>query len=244
MNTDAVATFSSGGRTYLITANEGDARDYRGYAEEVRVGDRDSAGTVLYPLDATAFPDADDLRDPTRAWPSDREPCLAATWMATATTIASTSSVGVRCRIRDQQGRLVWDSGDLLEQLSKTNDESGVNLFNTDSGANSRDNRSDNKGIEPEAVVVGEVDGVPYAFVGLERDSGIVVFDLSQPSAPRLVTYVNRRSLLAGCSNSVDCGDLGPEGLTFVSESDSPSGAALLIVSNEVSSTTTVWKIE
>ena len=240
---DAVATFSSGGRTYLVTANEGDARDYRGYAEEVRVGDRNGAGTVLYPLDATVFPDADILRDPTR--------------LGRLTVSRASGDLdgdgdydridvfgGRSVSIRDQQGRLVWDSGDLLEQLSKANDESGVNLFNTDSGANSRDNRSDNKGIEPEAVVVGEVDGVPYAFVGLERDSGIVVFDLSQPSAPRLVTYVNRRSLLAGCSNSVDCGDLGPEGLTFVSESDSPTGAALLIVSNEVSSTTTVWKIE
>jgi 2',3'-cyclic-nucleotide 2'-phosphodiesterase / 3'-nucleotidase / 5'-nucleotidase len=49
---------------------------------------------------------------------------------------------------------------------------------------------------------------------------------------------------VAGCSSTVDCGDLGPEGLTFVSASDGPSGVALLIVSNEVSSTTTIWQVE
>ena len=146
--------------------------------------------------------------------------------------------------ILDQQGRLVWESGELFERLAQHNDDIGVNLFNTDSTANVRDNRSDNKGVEPESVVVGEANGRPYAFVGLERDGGIVVLDLSEPTAPRLVTYVNRRQLLTTCGNTSDCGDLGPEGLTFVPARDSPTGLPLLIVSNEVSSTTIVWQIQ
>ncbi len=59
-------------------------------------------------------------------------------------------------------------------------------LFNTTNTANSRDNRSDDKGIEPESVVVGDVAGRLYAFVGLERDRGIVVLDVSDPGAPQL----------------------------------------------------------
>ena len=36
---DAIASFQHKGKTYLITANEGDARDYDGFAEEERVED-------------------------------------------------------------------------------------------------------------------------------------------------------------------------------------------------------------
>ena len=112
-------------------------------------------------------------------------------------------------------------------------------------------NRSDDKGIEPESVVVGEVAGRLYAFVGLERDSGIVVLDVSDPSAPRFVTYATNRKFprnpstnaLLACNDVNDCGDLGPGGLTFVPTVQSPTGNALLIVSNEVSSTTTIWEI-
>ena len=34
-----------------------------------------------------------------------------------------------------------------------------------------------------------------YAFVGLERDSGIVVLDISQPAEPVYVTYATNRKL-------------------------------------------------
>jgi hypothetical protein len=144
----------------------------------------------------------------------------------------------------------VWDSGDMLEQVSATNDGT-LTLFNTTNSANSRENRSDDKGIEPESVVVGEVKGRPYAFVGLERDSGIVVLDLSNPATPALVAYVNNRKFprnpttgaLLACNDTNDCGDLGPEGLTFVPAWQSPTRKPLLIVSNEVSSTTTIWQV-
>jgi hypothetical protein len=90
-----------------------------------------------------------------------------------------------------------------------------------------------------------------YAFVGLERDGGIIVLDLSTPAAPALVTYVSNRKFptnatggFLACGDVNDCGDLGPEGLTFVPARKSPTGRALLIVSNEVSSTTTIWQVE
>jgi hypothetical protein len=100
--------------------------------------------------------------------------------------------------------------------------------------------------------VVGDVRGRTYAFVGLERDSGIVVLDLSNPVKPAFVTYVTNRKLprnpttgaFLPCNDVNDCGDLGPEGLTFVPAWQSPTRKALLIVCNEVSSTTTIWQIE
>jgi 2',3'-cyclic-nucleotide 2'-phosphodiesterase/3'-nucleotidase/5'-nucleotidase len=242
---DAVAAFGANGRTYLIMANEGDSREYAGYVEALRLG---NAG---YPLDPAAFPN----------WAAMKESAnLGRLTVSTASGDLNGDGLferidlpgGRSVSIRDQQGRLVWDSGDMLERLSQALDAQGLNIFNTTSTANSRDNRSDDKGVEPESVVVGEVDGRLYAFVGLERDGGIVALDLSDPTAPTFVTYANRRkfprnpvtSAPLACNDTNDCGDLGPEGLTFVPAAMSHTGTALLIVSNEASSTTTIWAIE
>jgi len=242
---DAIAAFQARGRTFLITANEGDAREYAGFAETRRLGN------AAHLLDPAVFPDAAALKANT------------ALGRLTVTTASGDSNGdglferidvfgGRSVSILDQQGRRVWDSGELFERLSADLDATGRSLFNTTSTANSRDNRSDDKGVEPESVVVGEVDGRLYAFVGLERDGGIVVLDLGNPTAPVLAGYVNRRlfprnpvtNALLACSDTVDCGDLGPEGLTFVPARKSPTGKALLVVSNEVSSTTTIWQIQ
>jgi 2',3'-cyclic-nucleotide 2'-phosphodiesterase / 3'-nucleotidase / 5'-nucleotidase len=241
---DAIAAFTVGGKAYLVAANEGDAREYSAYAETLRLG---NAG---YVLDPTVFPDAAQLK------------ANAALGRLNVTTASGDTDGdgdfdridvlgGRSLSIRDTQGRLVWDSGEMFERLSAQHDGT-LTVFNTTNTANSRDNRSDDKGVEPESVVVGHVHGRPYAFVGLERDGGIVVLDLSDPTAPAFVTYVTNRKLprnpttgaFLPCNDTNDCGDLGPEGLTFVPAERSHTGTALLIVSNEVSSTTTIWKIE
>ena len=58
---DAIASYASGGKTYYITANEGDSRNLEDFVdgefnEEVRVG------SGSYVLDPTAFPDAAALK--------------------------------------------------------------------------------------------------------------------------------------------------------------------------------------
>lgn len=248
---DAVHAFSVRGRTWLVMANEGDAREYDppgpvvGYVEALRLGN------AAYVLDPTIFPNAAALKLPAalgRLNVSRASGDLDGDGDFDRIDVFGARSIS----IRDQQGRLVWDSGDLLEQLSASLDAAGLNLFNTTNTANTRENRSDDKSVEPESVVVGEVNGHPYAFVGLERDSGIAVFDLSRPEAPALVRYVNNRRFprnpttgaLLACTDVNDCGDLGPEGLTFVPATESPTRRPLLIVSNEVSSTTTVWDVQ
>ena len=60
----------------------------------------------------------------------------------------------------------MWDSADMLERLLASLDAQGRNFFNNNSTANTRDSRSDDKGVEPESVVVGEVNGRPYALSG------------------------------------------------------------------------------
>ena len=111
------------------------------------------------------------------------------------------------------------------------------------------DNRSDNKGPEREGTAIGKIGASTFAFIGLERAGGIVVYDVSDPAAPDFVQYVNPRNfaatfaLPAAPGDWASAGDLGPEGVAFISAEDSPSGAPLLVVANEISGTTTIYSI-
>jgi 2',3'-cyclic-nucleotide 2'-phosphodiesterase/3'-nucleotidase/5'-nucleotidase len=137
--------------------------------------------------------------------------------------------------IRRTDGRLVWDSGDLLERVTAAALPEQFNATNDELGP---DDRSDNKGPEPEGVAVGRVGPGLYAFVGLERIGGVVVLDVTSPQRPEFVQYLNTRDF----SDDV-AGDCGPEGIEFVPANRSPNGQPLLLVGNEVSRTLAVFSI-
>ncbi len=134
-------------------------------------------------------------------------------------------------------GQPVWDSGDQFERYLADPANGYAALFNATHDDNAPDNRSDNKGPEPEGVAVGKVGGRTYAFIGLERIGGVMAYDVSNPAAPEFAAYANTRSLVAG-------GDRGTEGVTFVSEEDSPNGKPLVILGNEVSRTLTIYQVD
>jgi len=222
---DAIAQFRAGGQRYLITANEGDSRDYDGYSEEARVKD--------LTLDPTVFPDAAALQTD------------AALGRLNVTTAQGDTdgdgdfdtlySFGGRSvSIWSRKGELLWDSGDSIEQAMAALYPAN---FNADHGDNAFDNRSDNKGPEPEGVTVAELWGTTYAFVGLERMSAILVYDLSEPTAPVMVNVFSTRDFTADPETAA-AGDLGPEGLMVIDAATSPTGEPLLVVANEVSGTT------
>ena len=124
----------------------------------------------------------------------------------------------------------------------------GLN-FNADNEDPDFDDRSDNKGPEPEALTIGKVGDRTYAFIGAERVGGIFVYDVTAPAEAKFVTYVNNRDFSVDYDeNNVAAttlaGDLGPEGLAFVPAADSPTDDALLIAGNEVSGTTTVFSVK
>jgi hypothetical protein len=85
-----------------------------------------------------------------------------------------------------------------------------------------------------------------YAFIGLERMGGVMVYDVTDPTAPEFVDYVNDRDLAVDPTDpTMDAGDLGPESLVFLSAADSPvAGVPLLLVANEVSGTIAVYSIQ
>ncbi len=218
---DAIASFSINGQAYYITANEGDARDYTGFAEELRVG---AAG---YVFDPTLFSNAATLKQNVNLGR------LTVT-RATGDTDGDgdfdrIEAFGARSfTIWNASGTQVFDSGDQIERITATQVPT---LFNSDGAAATLDSRSDNKGPEPEGVAIGVINNRTYAFIGLERVGDVLVYDVSNPASPQFVQYLNTPE------------DVGVEGLSFISAADSPTGKPLLVTANEISKTTVLFEI-
>ncbi len=174
---DAVAAYTSRGRTYVVTANEGDSRDYDGYTDEARVSTLPLSPEVFggeAGVAALRLPAA--LGRLTASTTSPRD----AQGRVTEIHVFGGRSLSVR----DAEGRLVFDSGDELERVVAERLPEGFNADNAENG--SADSRSDNKGPEPEGLALGTVAGRTYAFVGLERVGGIAVYDITVPEPVRL----------------------------------------------------------
>jgi hypothetical protein len=222
---DVIRAATIGGRTWLFTANEGEGRDWECGLETIPVGE--------LKLDPSAFPDAAELQKPENLGRLKADHARGdvdgdGDW-------DRLHSFGARSfSIWDAEGALVWDSGDQVEQALA---REMPTLFNADNTGGARDSRSDDKGPEPEGLASGVVGGRHYVFVGLERASAVLAFDVSDPLRPRFVRLFHGRDLVNGG------GDLGPEGLWFVDAADSPTGEALLLVSNELSGTVGIWEL-
>lgn len=230
---DALAAFEVAGQRYLITANEGDAREYSALTEGVRLSD------ASYRLDATTFPNAALLKN-----------SQVLGRLNVTNQLGDTDGDGDFDEIYAFGGRsfsifnattgaLVHDSGDLLERITSTDPTYGA-IFNASNttGNPSRKNRSDDKGPEPEGITTAILGTDTYAFVSMERVGGVMAFNVNNPSSPVLEAYVNNRSLTNGT------GDQGPEGIVFISAASSPTRQPLLLLANEVSSTVAVYGIQ
>ena len=116
-------------------------------------------------------------------------------------------------------------------------------MFNASNDDNEADDRSDDKGPEPEAVTVAEIKGINYAFVGLERVGGVMVYDVSKPSSPVFVTYTNSRNAAAKAEED-KTGDYGPESILVISAEENGTDAPIMLVGNEVSGTVAIYRIK
>jgi hypothetical protein len=225
---DGMAAFRVRGRDYLITANEGDGRDYDSFSDETKVEDID--------LDPAVFTGGLDqtLKQPENLGPLTitTDGLNEATGLYEAIYAYGARSASIWSA---RTGELVWDSGDQMEQRVAAEQPANFNANNT---SNRFDNRSDNKGPEPEGVATGTIRGRTYAFVGLERIGGFMVFDVSDPEAPVLTQWANNRDYEADPVGP----DSGPEIVSFVSAGDSPTRRPLVIVSNEVTGTVTFYE--
>jgi DNA-binding beta-propeller fold protein YncE len=250
---DTIKILEMGEDRYLIGANEGDSRDWKGWSEEARVGS--------LKLDPVAFPDAAELQQDANLGrlivattmgvgndcnPSDRGCVPARDCVYRALYTFGGRSMAI-WKVQPDGLELVFDTG---SQIEETVARFYPDFFNADHQDQSKqfDRRSPSKGPEPEGMAIGTIEGRTYVFLGLERVGGIMVYDVTDPAATRLVQYLNTRDFSISQTPDADHSksDLGPEGLCFVpaDESPDPLGRPLLLVGNEVSGTTTVYLIE
>lgn len=228
---DAIAYYSDANGDYILSANEGDSRDYSAYSEEERINN-----VNLNPITFNS--------------PSTLQNDTVLGRLKVTTTLGnhanqfihdSLFTFGTRSfSVWDTDGNLVWDSGDDFEQTLALLHPQNFNSNNDDNS--SFKSRSDDKGPEPEAICIGEVLGSNYAFIGLERMGGIMIYNIDDPTNPVFDSYILDRDFSVPASDSA-AGDLGPEFISFIKASDSPNGQPLLIVSNEVSGTLSVYQL-
>lgn len=235
---DGIESYKAGKKTYLVTANEGDAREWGDYVEASRVKnlDEDGYGPVCAtsPLAGlTGDADLGRLNVTIENGFNSSEGCYDELYAFGSRSFS----------IWTTDGTQVFDSGSGFEEAVYA---ANPDFFNSNHTESNFEGRSDDKGPEPENLTIGEVDGRTYAFVGLERVGGIMVYDITTPAESFFVTYVNNRDFSVSVEDDgalAEAGDLGAEGLTFIPAEHSPTGKPLVAVANEVSGTTTLFEV-
>jgi hypothetical protein len=278
---DTVASFNVGGADYIISANEGDGREYiysttqqacetashswDGDEYEVGGDDEDATKYVNELDDCISFTDearggkiVDSVAasHPLKAALDDNNQLKRIKVVADKESYAAEDNIvtfGARSfSIWNAQAELVFDSGDDIAKNVFAIDDVNFNVTNDNNDpVETADNRSDDKGTEPEAVEVAQINGKQYAFIGLERQGGIIVYDVTVPTAPVYQSYINNRDFTQPVCTLVDegecdndtynpaAGDLGPESIDYFTR----AGKHFIAVGNEVSGTTTVYQL-
>lgn len=240
---DQIAVAPTAAGPVLVTANEGDPRDFGAFMETVQVAD--------LVLDPTRFPNAAMNQLPERiGWlrvsrfdgDSDGDGDYDALYAIGSRSFATWST----------DGRLLFDSGDQFERITAA---AAPSLFNSPDTANQFDAQSDQRGPEPEALAVGQIGERTYAFIAFERIGGVMAYDITEPTAATFQQYINNRNpavdpallCVTDQPQSPECaaaGDLSPEAVLFVPAQDSPIGAALLVLVHETSDSIAIFRVD
>lgn len=219
---DGIAFYEKDGKRYILTANEGDAREWKNYKNtNSKKFDKENADKKTEFLD----PEKTDGLD--------------------------------KNRIHLLGGRSfsIYDASDLTRVYNSGSDFEKItarifpDFFNTsndeDKGIDELDARSNKKGPEAENITVLNIKDKTYAIVGLERISGIMIYDITDPSNPVYKDYFNNRIFIKSVNDKEEIGlekrgNIGPEGLCAIEAKDSPTGKPIVLVANEVSGTVQV----
>jgi hypothetical protein len=212
---DTIARFTRGGVDYLLTANEGDARPDDGDIA------RGSTLTANMTTEVAALATNTGIgRLQLLRYEGDTNN----DGLIDTPTMMGTRSFTIWNSLN---GDHVYDSGSTLEMFAAANDPE---TFNTNSGSLSKtDERSDEKGPEPEAIAYASLGGRDYAFVGAERQNGIYAFDITDFSKVKVVGYFNTIS----STEDTDGAYISPESIKFIHAGTNPSGKNLLVVGYE-----------
>ena len=227
---DSIATYTVDGQDYIITANEGDSREWgegdNAYLNELEVnfGKKKTSPTGAITAENSGlkgkvvFFDSSDYEGIS----SEKDYLFG----GRSFTVYKVTENGIE---------EVYTSGNELEAKTAALIPGNFNCSNDDKTI---DDRSGKKGVEAESVTVGTVGEKTYAFVGLERIGGVMVYDITDPANVSYVNYMNSRDFSEDIA-----GDVSPEGLCFIPASESKTGKPMLLAACEVSGTVAVYDI-
>ncbi len=200
---DNIATYISNGITYYVTANEGDARTDNG--DVATVASLKTTGK----LDPSLTTGAGDITTNDKLGPlqislidgdTDGDGDI------DVPTMFGTRSFSIW---RASDGALIYDSGS-LENLVLALEPTTHNINRS---LSSFDARSPSKGLEPESLSIGIVEGRTFLVVGAERQNGLFAFDITNPAA---VTFDNDYFNALTDPNQANNFLLSPESVLFV----------------------------
>ena len=246
---DTISSFSWKGANFIVSANEGDAREY--FFDVTDEADCTAKGGLDYDEDdgCPAYIDESRVEDLTLAanfdYLNNDDDDIGRLKVSTVKgdtnddgQYESLYAYGARSfTIWDSNGLVVFDSGDDIGRITAS---VHGEAFNNNEDENEGDTRSDDKGAEPEALTIGTIDERTFAFIGLERMGGIMVYDITNPYDVQFEDYFYNRGVIEGADIT---GDLAPEGMVFVTAEQSATGEPLLIIGNEISGSIAVWQI-
>jgi len=235
---DAIAGFTVGAGQYFVTANEGDAREYTCLNDDLRASS--------LKVDTRRFPDWKTLSGNAALGRAKVNPTIGD--KDGDGDIDTIHLRGSNSMTMYRNGIAIWDSADLLDQIqtqafgvaningshSLSSDKSTMNYVGQD--------RSDDKGSEPEGVAVGMVGDRRIAILGLERMTALAIFDITDPGNPIFQEWL--QMLPTKATPAKDVKHWSPEGIVFVPASKSPSGKALIITSYELSGSISIHQVE
>ena len=235
---DAIAGFKIGSGNYFITANEGDAREYTCLNDDLRAS--------ALKVDPRRFADWKTLSGSAALGRAKVNPNNGD--KDGDGDIDTIHLRGSNSMTMYRNGVAIWDSADLLDKIQTT--AFGVANINGSHSLSSDkaimnyvgQDRSDDKGSEPEGVAVGMVGDRRIAVLGLERMSALAVFDITQPRVPVFIEWL--QMLPTKATPAKDVKYWSPEGIVFVPADKSPSGKALIITSYELSGSLSIHQIE
>lgn len=226
---DGISSYTNGGNTFIVTANEGDEKEYTGFVE------RTTVGAATYTLDPAIFPNASILKQ-NHNMGRFRVTNLNGNTDADA-DFETINCVGTRSFsiFNATTKQLVYDSGDDFERYTAANLPT---LFNADHEDNVAKGRSRAKGPEPEGVATAQIGSETFAFISLERVGGVMVYNVTDPNNVSFVDYKNSRS------TSAYAGDHGPEGIIYIAPENSPTANGYILVANEISGTISIFEVD
>jgi hypothetical protein len=269
---DGVACFENGGARYLVTANEGEDRERDDFTEAVQFGKlknvqgkgKSNGKGKVSTIDEESFAKQLGADNTMRVQDLSKPENMGR--LKVSSLRGDDDGDGDFDRVFCFGGRSVsiwkvspdgsieqtWDSGDEIERVIS---QQMPKAFNMDSMTSpSRDARSVSKGSEPETPIVATINGVQILFCVLERAGGIMSWNISDPSHPKFLAYVNPRDPTVDLDIDTDkdgkpdhfleAGDIAPEGILYIAPEQSPSGKPLLVVCNEGSGNVTLYEIE